>query len=287
MTALRQRMLEDLRLRNYAPNTIDAYVRHVAALAKYFGRSPDQLGPEHLREYQLYLLREKKPAWGTFNQMVCALRFFYETTLSQPGVVAQVPYAKQPRKLPTVLSQDEVRALFAAKSNLKHRAILHTLYATGLRVSELTHLQVTDIDSARQLIRVQQGKGSRDRMVMLSPKLLALLREYWLADRPSHWLFPGAVPNEPLTRSSVYRICQQAGECAGLAKAVTPHLLRHTFATHLLEAGTDLRTIQLLLGHRNLKSTAIYVHVSPLALRSTASPLDCLLAEPPAPQAAP
>jgi len=281
MTALRQRMIDDLQLRNYAPGTIDAYVRHVAEFAKYFGQSPDQLGPEQIRQYQLYLIRQKKAAWGTFNQVVCALRFFYQITLGRPSIVEQVPFPKQPRRLPVVLSQSEVRAVLEAKSNLKHRAILNTLYASGLRVSEVTNLQVTDIDSARNLIRVRQGKGRKDRKVMLSPNLLTLLREYWKAYRPAHWLFPGMKPDQPLDRCSVYLICKQAGDSAGLTKTVTPHVLRHSFATHLLEAGTDLRTIQLLLGHRNLKSTALYVHVSALVLRSTTSPLDRLLNQQP------
>jgi integrase/recombinase XerD len=191
-------------------------------------------------------------------------------------MIAQIPFPRQERKLPVVLSPDEVRAVLAAKSNLKHRAILTTLYATGLRVSEVTDLLLTDIDSARNLIHVRQGKGRKARVVMLSPGLLSLLRQYWQAYRPAHWLFPGDDPDQPISRYTVYLICKQAGEQAGLAKTVTPHVLRHSFATHLLEAGTDLRTIQLLLGHSSLRTTSLYVHVSTLALRSTASPLDLL-----------
>lgn len=276
MTALRQKMIDDLQLRNYSANTVDAYTRHVAEFAKHFGQSPDCLGPEQIRQYQLHLIRQKKASWSYFNQAVCALRFFYKITLGRPSVVEQIPFPKQEKKLPIVLSPAEIRAVLEAKTNLKHRAILNTLYAAGLRVSELTTLLPADIDSARMIITVRQGKGRKDRMVMLSPSLLALLREYWKAYRPIDWLFPGDEPQVPISRLSVYRICQQAGKAAKIDKPVTPHVLRHSFATHLLEAGTDLRTIQLLMGHRNLKTTALYLHVSTLALRSTASPLDLL-----------
>jgi len=276
MTALRQKMIDDLQLRNYSANTVDAYIRHVAEFAKHFGQSPDCLGPEQIRQYQLYLIRQKKASWSYFNQAVCALRFFYQITLGRPSVVEQIPFPKQEKKLPIVLSPAEIRAVLVAKTNLKHRAILNTLYAAGLRVSEVVTLRPADIDSARMLITVRQGKGRKDRMVMLSPNLLALLREYWKAYRPIAWLFPGDEPQVPLSRLSVYRICQQAGKVAKIDKPVTPHVLRHSFATHLLEAGTDLRTIQLLMGHRNLKTTALYLHVSTLALCSTASPLDLL-----------
>src|SRR5262249_43476798 len=219
---------------------------------------------------------------GTFNQIVCALRFFYQTTLGLPSIVQQIPFPKQERKLPVILSPSEVRAVLEAKTNLKHRAILTTLYAAGLRVSEVANIQVTDIDSTRNLIRFQQGKGRKDRMVMLSPHLLTLLREYWKAYRPAHWLFPGRKPDQPITRKMIFVICQKAGEQAGLTKVVSPHVLRHAFATHLLEAGTDLRKIQLLMGHRSLKTTSVYLHVSTLALRSTASPLDLLVDQQPA-----
>jgi site-specific recombinase XerD len=191
-------------------------------------------------------------------------------------MIEHIPYPRHEKKLPVVLSLSEVAALFQATHNLKHRAILMTTYAAGLRVSEVVNLFVTDIDSDRGLICIRQGKGHKDRYVMLSPKLLSTLRDYWKSQKPKHWLFPGEDPNQPITTTTVYRVCQQAGQAAELSKPVTPHTLRHSFATHLLEAGTDLRTIQILLGHRNLKTTAIYLHVSTLAVRSTVSPLDLL-----------
>ena len=279
MTPLRQRMLEELELRNYSPSTIETYIRCVAEFAQHFGKPPDQLGPEHIREYQLFLVRERKAAWSTFNQHVCALRFFYQTTLGRKEMIEHIPYPRHERRLPSVLSQAEVAALLQAKSNLKHRALLTTLYAAGLRVSEAANLLVSDIESERMLIRVRQGKGRKDRYVMLSPKLLDLLRCYWKRYRPTYWLFPGDPADTPMARNTIHTICRQATRAAGLSRPVSPHLLRHSFATHLLEAGTDLRTIQILLGHRNLKTTSLYMHVSTLALRSTISPLDLLASE--------
>lgn len=276
MTALRQKMLEDLQLRNYSDRTIKAYLRCVSQFAQHFGKSPDQLGPAQIREYQLYLIKQKQCSWAVFNQTVCALRFFYNTTLGCKEMIEEIPYPRFEKRLPVVLSQTEVAALLQALNNLKHRALLTTIYATGLRVAEVTNLVVTDIDSSRMVVQVRQGKGRKDRFVMLSPNLLTLLRQYWKAYHPSHWLFPGQNPNHPINDATAYRICQQAARAAKLSKSVSPHCLRHSFATHLLEAGTDLRTIQLLLGHRNLKTTAVYLHVSTLALRSTTSPLDLL-----------
>jgi integrase/recombinase XerD len=270
-------MLEDLQLRNYSPSTIDTYIRCVANFAQHFSKSPDQLGPEHIRHYQLYLVKQRRVSWSVFNQHVCALRFFYHITLSQQWMIEHIPYPRYEKRLPIVLSQTEVAALLQAKTNLKHRAILTTLYSAGLRVSEVANLLVTDIDSQRMLIRVRQGKGRKDRFVMLSPKLLDLLRCYWKAYRPTHWLFPGDPQDRHMARNTIHTICRQAARTAGLSKPISPHLLRHSFATHLLEAGTDLRTIQILLGHRNLKTTALYIHVSTLALRSTLSPLDLLV----------
>ena len=211
-----------------------------------------------------------------FNQTVCALRFFYHHTLHRNWMVEHIPYPRHEQKLPVVLSPAEVAAVFEATRNLKHRAILMTIYAAGLRVSELTNLKVTDIDSPRQVICVRQGKGHKDRQVMLSPKLLELLRVYWKHYRPMTWLFPGQRPERPITQITVWRICQQARAAAQLVKPVSPHTLRHCFATHLLEEGTDLRRIQILMGHRNLKTTARYLHVSNLTVRSTVSPLDRL-----------
>jgi site-specific recombinase XerD len=276
MSALRQRMVEDLELRNYAPGTIRAYVRCVAAFAQHFNTSPEELGPEHVRTYQLFLVREQKTGWAVFNQTVCALKFLYETTLGREWMIAHIPYSRPEKKLPVILSQAEVAALLRAPRKLKHQALLTTLYAAGLRISEVANLQVGDIDSDRKVISVRQPKGGRDRQVMLSPTLLTTLRTYWLEYRPQHWLFPGRDPVRPITTVGIFRIFQEAVHTAGITKAVSPHSLRHAFATHLLESGTDLRTIQLLLGHRNLSTTAGYLHVSNLALQSTVSPLDQL-----------
>lgn len=276
MTPLRQRMADDLLLRNYSDRTIKAYLRCVSNFARHFGKSPDELGPADTRQYQLYLVKQKQCSWAVFNQTVCALRFFYNTTLGCKEMIEEIPYPRFEKRLPVVLSQTEVDALLRAVKNLKHRALLTTIYATGLRVSEATNLLITDIDSSRMIIQVRQGKGRKDRFVMLSPNLLTLLREYWKAYHPRHWLFPGQSRMRPINNATAYRICQQAAAAAKLSKSISPHTLRHSFATHLLEAGTDLRTIQLLLGHRNLKTTAVYLHVSTLALRSTTSPLDLL-----------
>jgi integrase/recombinase XerD len=274
MTELRRRMLEELQLRNYSPHTQRAYIRCVAEFAKHFKAAPDQLGPEHVREYQLFLVQRKKLSWSPFNQAVCALRFFYHNVLHRNWMIEYIPYPQHEQKLPVVLSPAEVAALFQSTPNLKHRTILMTIYAAGLRVSELINLRVTDIDSQRQLICVRQGKGRKDRQVMLSPKLLEALRTYWKRYRPRTRLFPGRNPERPITQMTVWRICDQARTAAHLTKPVSPHTLRHCFATHLLEEATDLRRIQILMGHRNLKTTARYLHVSNLAVRSTVSPLD-------------
>jgi integrase/recombinase XerD len=275
LTPLRQRMLEDMQIRNYSPHTIDGSLRYVGQFAKHFHTSPDRLDAEHIRTYQLPLLQQHVSK-SIFIQTVCALRFFYETTLGRPWMADYIPYPKKPKKLPVVLSRDEVKALLLAPRHLKHRAILATLSATGVRVSELCQLQGTDIDSHRMVIRIRQGKGQRDRFVMLSPDLLPLLRRYWKLYQLQSWLFPGYRVTEPITRMGVAHICHQAGRTAKLTKTIYPHLLRHSFATHLLEAGVDLRRIQLLLGHASLRSTSLYLHVAAPALHATESPLDAL-----------
>src|SRR3989454_1234899 len=234
MSPLRQRMLEDLQIRNYSPHTVDAYLRSVARFAKHFHTSPDRLGPDHIRTYQPFLIAEQKASWDTFIQAVCALRFFYETTLHRPWMVDYIPYPKKPKTLPVILSRDEVKALLLAPRYLKHRAILATLYATGVRVSELCHLQGTDIDSRRMVIQVRQGKGKRDRLVMLSPDLLPLLRRYWKLYQLQSWLFPGPRVTAPITPAGVAHICTQAGHAATLKKAVYPHLLRHYLASRVI-----------------------------------------------------
>ena len=275
-SALRQRMLGDMQLRNYSPHTINSYLRHVAQFAQHFHTHPDCLEPEHIRTYQQFLVHDKQVSWSTFIQAICALRFFYQTTLGQRWMVEHIPYPRRQKKLPVILSQSEVSALLVAPDNLKQRVILTTLYATGLRVSELCQLQGTDIDSERMVIQVRQGKGQRDRLVMLSPRLLPLLRHYWQQYQLVTWLFPGPKRTKPITTRGVFYICRKAGKAAKLTKAVYPHLLRHSFATHLLEDGVDLRRIQLLLGHSSLRTTSRYLHVASIASCATASPFDAL-----------
>jgi integrase/recombinase XerD len=276
MKPLRRRMIDDMTLRNFTPLTIRVYVRAVARFARYFNLSPDLLGPEHVRKYLLYLVQQRHVSLSYYQQTRCALRFFYRVTLGRGDIPESIPPVKQPRVLPVVLSPDELVRFFAAIPNVKHRAILMTAYAAGLRISEVTQLQVADIDSQRMVIRVRNGKGRKDRYVMLSLRLLEVLRAYWKAVRPRDFLFPGAVPDRPISTGSVRHACHRARKAAGLAKNVTVHTLRHSFATHLLEAGTDLRTIQVLLGHRSFSTTARYVHVATASLSSVSSPLDRL-----------
>ncbi len=266
MTPLRQRMLEDMEIRNLSPNTQKNYLRQVAQFAMHFGKSPDQLGPEEIRTYLLSLVR-RDASCNQFNVCRSALRFFFRVTLKRefPDIVC----AKRPKKLPVVLSPSEVAQLLTTPKKLKHRAILSTLYAAGLRVSELVGLRVADIDSKRMVIRVRQGKGNKDRYVMLSPMLLELLRAYWKERRPKERLFP-------VTVRCVQLLCAAMARKAKLAKRVSPHTLRHSFATHLLENGENIRKIQVLLGHRSVQTTARYLHVSMEAITSTCSPLDRL-----------
>jgi integrase/recombinase XerD len=276
MTRLRQRMIDDLTIRNYSPRTIECYVLRVSKFAQHFDQSPDELGPDEIREYQLFLIETKKSSWAVVNQTVCALRFFYGVCLGKKDLIEAIPFPKQPKKLPVVLSRDEVTSLFDAVKNVKHRTILMTLYASGARVSEAMALQLRDIDSARMLIHIRHGKGAKDRYVPLSATLLEQLRRYWLQDRPPLWLFPGLFPDRPLTKHAVWQVCKKAEGKAGLAKHVSPHTLRHTFATHHLEAGSDLRTIQVMLGHRCLSSTSVYLHVAAQALGHSRPRLDLL-----------
>lgn len=276
MTPLRQRFSEDLQLRNYASGTIRAYVEHVSRLATHFQRSPADLTEEDVRSYLVHLVRQRQCSWSHYNVTVCALRFLYRVTLGRDWAVKHVPYAKRPKKLPSVLSRDEVARLLASVDRPAHRMLLMTVYATGLRISEATHLRARDIDSQRMVIHVHGGKGAKDRLVPLSPVLLRSLREYWKLERPQAWLFPGVDPQRPVTRRTIATACVRASQSAGLMKHVTPHTLRHSFAAHLLEAGVDIRTIQRWLGHSQLRTTSLYTHISLGQLQSILSPLDSL-----------
>jgi integrase/recombinase XerD len=275
MTPLRQRFIDDLRLRNYARRTIDTYVGQVAAFARHFGRSPELLGADEVRAYQLHLL-ERRVSWSSFNQAVCALRLLYRTTLGRPESLPMIPYGKRPRKLPSVLSPDEVLRLLDAATPPRDRVLLQVAYGCGLRLSELTHLQVTDIDSTRMVLHVRQGKGGKDRLVPLSLRLLEELRAYWQVCRPRTWLFPGGKPDRPITTSNIQRRFGRLVKKIGLTKHCSMHTLRHSYATHLLEAGVDVLTLKALLGHSSLQTTARYLHVSTQRLQQTPSLLDLL-----------
>ncbi len=276
MTKLRQRMLEDLSIRNYAPATVKCYVRSVAEFAGYFNKPPDQLGPEEIRRWQLYLLNEKRVKQATYIQAVCALRFFYRNTLNRRIDIDRIPLPRYEKKLPVILTKEEVKALLEAPKNLGHRAILATMYGAGLRVSEAVHLKVSDLDRGRKVIWVRGGKGRKDRQVMLAEPLREVLVAYWRWKQPTDWLFPGAIPGCPITRETVFDTCRKAARRAGIAKPVHPHSLRHAFATHLLDDGISLPVIQVLLGHLHLKTTARYLHVSDTVIRATRSPLEML-----------
>ena len=280
MTRLRKMMLEELQRRNYSAITTRNYLRVVADFAKYFGKSPDKLGLNELRTYQAYLLRERKLTPGTVVNQVAALRFFFLKTLKRHHFRDFLPYPQDGRRLPTVLSREEVSRLINAAGNLFRRTLLITLYGTGMRRSELAHLKVDDIDSQRMIIRVVAGKRSKDRDLPLSPALLESLREYWRWRKPNLYMFPTRtrrVQNqEPISDKTVWIACSEAAHRAGIRKRVTPHTLRHSWATHLLEAGTDLRTIQVLLGHDDLETTAQYLHLSQRHLQTVTNPLDGL-----------
>lgn len=287
MTQLRQRVLEELQRRNYSQRTVETYIRVLENYANFFDRAPDQLGPEQIRQYQVHLFQDRELSARTVSQHVSALRFFYLKTLKQPCPLNDIPLPKQRRRLPTVLSQEEVARLIESTSNLFHRTMLMTLYSTGVRRSELVELQVSDLDSQRMVIHVRHGKGNRDRDVPLSAKLLETLREYWRWMKPQTYLFPGmgnhARADVPISAKMVWHACHQAAKRAGISKQASPHVLRHSFATHLLEAGADLRTIQILLGHADLKDTAVYLHLSKRHLQATPNPLDALTLSDPSP----
>jgi integrase/recombinase XerD len=281
MTRLRKMMLEELQRRNYAETTIRSYIRTVEDFARRFNCPPDRLGPRHIREFQAELFRKRKLSPNSVVPHLAALRFFYIKTLKRAWSIAETPYPKWVFHLPTILSQEEVEQLIDAARTPYQRTLLMTLYATGARRAELTHLKASDIDNQRMVIRIQGGKGRKDRDVMLSPVLLEELRAHCrrLRRRPITWLFPGNrwhTGDIPITTKVVWDACKEAAQRAGLQKDVHPHTLRHSFATHLLDAGADLRTIQILLGHRDLEETTIYLHLSQRHLNATASPLDSL-----------
>jgi len=277
MTSLRQRMTEDMQVRNLALNTQTSYVQQISLFARHFNKSPEELGPEDIRSYQVYLTNEKKLATGSILIAVAALRFLYKISLKREWPFDDViPAPKKPQTLPIVLSPEEVLQFLDCVGNTKHRAILSACYAAGLRISEVVRLTIPDIDSARMVIRVDQGKGQKDRYVMLSPRLLEILRNWWRVEKPLQWLFQGDIPGQHISKDAVEQACQKARRLCPIHKPTTPHSLRHAFAVHLLESGTDVRTIQLLLGHRSLATTARYLRIATSKVCSTSSPLDLL-----------
>jgi integrase/recombinase XerD len=280
VTHLRKMMLEEIQRRNYSHRTAKTYVRIVHDFANHFHCPPNRLGPEHIRQYQAHLFQAKKLSPATVSQYASALRFFFVKTLRRHFLAEHIPFPKQRRRLPAVLSPEEVARLINSASNLYHRTLLMTLYSTGIRRAELCRLQVSDVDSQRMMIRIQQGKGSRDREVPLSPKLLETLRVYWRWMKPRSFLFPGTVKgwraDVPITPNIVWLACREAAQVAGITKHISPHTLRHSYASHLLEAGADLRTIQVLLGHSRLEHTLVYLHLSPKHLQAVTNPMDRL-----------
>jgi site-specific recombinase XerD len=271
-------MIDDMTVRNLSPATQRSYLHAVAKFSRYFSRSPDRLDLEDVRAYQVYLVTQGI-SWPSLNQKVCALRFFYGVTLGQNEIPERIAYAREPRKLPVILGADEVVRFLEAVPSLKTRTALTTAYAAGLRASEAVSLKATDIDSSRMLIQVRHGKGAKDRTVMLSPQLLGILRTYWRLARPKEWLFPGRGETKPIDVQVLHAACRSATKAAGLSKRVTVHTLRHSFATHLLESGVDIRIIQVLLGHNSLSTTARYTQVATTTIAKTQSPLDRLALE--------
>ena len=271
-----ERMVGDMKIRRKAQATIDAYTYHVQRFAEFLGKPLEQASPDDIRSFQLHLIEERRVSWSSYNQAVCGLRFLYTHTHRVPWPVTMVPFAKQPRRLPTVLSVEDVEELLRCTRNLKQRTFLMTLYAAGLRLAEAAALRIPDIDSRRMQLNVASGKGSKQRLVPLSPRLLEALRHYWKVHRPSDYLFPGKTPDRPYAGTSIQKAIKVAARAAGIQKTVTPHVLRHSYATGLLEAGVDLLTISRLLGHSSFTTTMVYLHVRRLHLASTPSPLDWL-----------
>ena len=276
MTAMREKLIKEMTLRRFSPHTQRAYIASVAGLSQYYNESPENITKQMIKDYLVYLMQERKLAWGSCNAIMCALRFFYIQTLGIDSMFLNIPPRKKVEQLPEILSTEEVELLLAALTNHKHRTVLMTTYATGLRLSEIVNLKLTDIDSKRMMIRVRQGKGSKDRYTILSKRLLEQLRIYWKMYHPSLWLFSGRKPGQQISSSTVAAIYYNARDKAGIKKGKGIHTLRHCFATHLLEAGVDLRTIQVLMGHSSIMTTIIYLQVSRKRLSSIQSPLDLL-----------
>jgi integrase/recombinase XerD len=275
ISPLRQRLIDDMTARRFSEATRKDYVRHVRTFAAFLGRSPDTATSDDLRRFQLHMAQRQVSPWS-INAAIAALRFFFTVTLERPDLVRPLRIVNEPRKAPVVLSQEEVARLLEAAPGLKYKAALSVAYGAGLRVSEVANLKVSDIDSERMTLRVEQGKGQRDRYVMLSPQLLELLRDWWRAARPQVWLFPGQNPINPMTPRQLNRAVHAAKDLAGISKRVSPHTLRHSFATHLLEQGVDIRVIQVLLGHAKLETTALYTRVAVNTVRDIKSPLERL-----------
>ncbi|MBI3863736.1 MAG: site-specific integrase [Planctomycetia bacterium] len=280
MGRLRDRMEQDLILKGFEATTRRNYVLYCRKFAAHFGRSPEELGEADLREFLLHLIQVERVSYGTYRQIVAALKFLYEVTMKRSGVITRIPFPRHRRPpLPRVLRKDQIAILFAALKHPKYRAVLATCYAAGLRIKEACQLQIEDIDSRRMVIRVRSGKGAKERYTILSPRLLNLLREYWKIERPTDWLFPGQRGKKPVSPASVRNVLKRAREQVGLGSWCTPHVLRHSFATHLLEAGTDLAVIKALLGHESIKTTCLYTHVSTKHIRTVTSPIDGLPGE--------
>ena len=276
MGKLRDQMAMDMKLRRLSPRTITTYLACMKSVAAHFGKSPAELSVEEIREYLRYLMEEKKASQSALVQAYSALKFFFEKTLDRPWNASRIPRSKQRKKLPGVLSREEVESIFSATGNLKHRAILMTIYSAGLRVGEVTRLKVADIDSERMTIRVNEGKGLKDRYTLLGKRTLEVLRLYWKVCMPSEWLFPGKVASEPVSISCVQRMFKASLHKAGIKKKASVHTLRHSFATHLLEGGTDLYYIQRLLGHKSASTTSVYLHITGRDFSKIRSPIDLL-----------
>ena len=279
ISPLRRRMIEDMTVRNFAPKTQHDYIRAVTKLARFLGRSPDTATAEDLRRFQLHLTENRVGA-PTINFTVTVLRFFFTMTLDRADAIKHLTFVREPRKIPVVLSLEEVARLLEAAPGPKYKAALAAAYGAGLRVSEVATLKVSDIDSERMMLRVEQGKGHKDRHAMLAPQLLELLRDWWRIARPQVWLFPGQNPVNPMTTRQINRACHAAADMARITKRVSPHTLRHSFATHLLEQNTDIRMIQVLLGHAKLETTALYTHIATNTIRAVMSPLERLSLKP-------